>query len=72
MTTNEDRAEWARDAVQDYADEHGPKGTPEDEECATSDLLCNMLHLVRAQGRDPKTVLDAAFACFTEEEAEEA
>lgn len=65
---NADRAEWARAALSTFIAEHGPS----DEETALGDLMCNLLHLARQLGLQPRRVVDNAHGLFRDEERDEA
>jgi len=64
--TNADRAEFAQAAVSAF---QGVCRT--DDEDAIGDLLCNMAHLIRRQGGDPKAMFRSALAMNAEEVAED-
>lgn len=81
--TNDDRADWAHEAVNVFAlrtfrqsfdtqlAEQGndPHGDPA---CTVSDLMANLYHLARRHGWDVEALHMGAFEAFKDEEQEEA
>ena len=61
---NDDRAGWAQQAV-----DHFRTITSTDDEDAIGDLLCNLCHLIKSKGGDPREALDKAFRLFEDEVA---
>lgn len=61
--TNNDRAYWALKAVQEFMRQTGT-----DREDAVVDLICDLLHLARSDGDDPRAVIDTALMHFEAEE----
>ena len=65
--TNNDRAYWALKAVQEFMRQTGT-----DREDAVVDLICDLLHLARSDGDDPRAVINNALSLFDAEEEQEA
>ena len=64
--TNQDRIDWASSAMRVFSDlTHMTNDEPDD--TIASDLICNLFHLVTAQGFDPQAVLDLAWMHFSNE-----
>lgn len=61
--TNANRADWAASACGAFATLTGCH--PRDE--APGDLLCNLLHLLASQGKDPALWLVRAYATYRSE-----
>lgn len=66
--TNEERAEYASAACDEYSNQK--EGRPDYDEPATiaSDLICDLLHMIRAHGDDPARALRMAVTNFVAEE----
>lgn len=69
--TNEERADYAAAAVDEYS--RVKEGRPDSDEASTlaSDLICDLLHLIRAHGDDPAQKLRCAVTNFVAEEGED-
>ena len=62
---NNDRANWAQAAVDAFQ-----AGCRTDNEYAIQDLLADLLHLARRNGKDPQELIGNALSVFAEEEQE--
>jgi len=69
MTTNTDRAQWARNAVKSFAVE--TRMTGETAETQMTDLLCVMMHLAKKDSLDFVSLLDDAASTFDQDVQEE-
>ena len=70
--TNEDRAEWAAFALDEYGKRKEGRGDYDDAVHMAADLICDLLHLIRDHGSDPLQKLSMAQTNFeAEEEGEE-
>lgn len=72
--TNDDRADWARSALDHFAgcvglDLSGDHAA--DPSITLGDLLCNLHHLARREGWDINAIFHGAQQVFAEELAEE-
>lgn len=64
--TNQVRIGWAREALRVFA-EQCDMTDKEEIDTIAGDLICDVLHLVTAQGFDPLSVLDLGWMHFTGE-----
>lgn len=72
--TNNDRADWARGALDHFATLVGLDWSGDhaaDPSITLGDLLCNLHHLARREGWDINAIFQGARGVFEEELAEE-
>lgn len=68
---NAARAEFAAHGLDAYATNKDGRADYDEPEIVAQDMICDLLHLLRAHGVEPMKHLTAALGCFSEEEAEE-
>ena len=81
---NDQRAEWARKALDVFAEDvfcgrrftdeviqPGGEDPDRDAHCMIQDLICNLLHLAKRHGWDATVLVENAVACFEEEVRDE-
>lgn len=71
-STNEERAQWADNAIQLFARETGLDGAGEEDETKLKDLLADIRHWCDQKGLDYEQINDHSFGVHAEELAEEA
>lgn len=75
MTTNHDRAEWAKSALDAFTEQAFDNADVENVKTRVSDLIVNLLHLAVSDGGlphdDVRAFLDNAFTVYREEVADE-
>ncbi len=63
-TTNEDRADWAEQALEAFPPIDG------EDDCAVRDLICDLLHAARRRGQQPLEEAQMGIGAFLAEEAD--
>jgi predicted metal-dependent HD superfamily phosphohydrolase len=75
MTTNRDRAEWAKSALDAFTEQAFDNAGVENVKTRISDLIVNLLHLAVSDGslpnEDVQAFLDNALTVYREEVADE-
>ena len=69
--TNDDRAMWAREAMNAFARATDMDTAGEDDQSIAGDLLANLMHLAHLDGFDFEAALATARMHFDEEREEE-
>ena len=76
VVTNEMRSAWAEHALNVFTEEtyygRSPEQlTPDDQECAVTDLICDLLHYAHSHGFNCDDIVRRSAALFKEEVEDE-